>query len=187
MAKLDMTDYRNVLGSFMQDGANDYDPKLIGASIRSIASTGRKMDARIHATAVALAHRSADHRDCSLVPALIDAMPKSARRKALIAWFHAFTNVAIRTDDKGKVTANMHGPKSKMFKVSLDLAKAEGKPFWQAEEAAVDPRAFDDKSFAKAIAGLIARAKGENAKLSPAAMAKLADLEGIAKALAPAK
>lgn len=178
-ASINYTDALAVRTSFAADDGNGYDTKKLSASIGSIRSSGQKLDARIHATAHALMARALSHKDCSLVGGLIDAMPKSARRKALIAWFTAFSNVVILTDKAGKVTAKMHSPGTKSFKDDAEalLDKAWAKPFWSVEEKETDPAAFDSKRFALAVAALIKRAEGDNAALDEDGKAALADLK----------
>ena len=176
MTKVNLLDSAAVLGSMMPAGANDYCPKLIGASIKTIAGNGAKLDARIHATAVALVHRAADHRDASLVPNLISAMPKSSRRKALIAWFHAYSNVIIKVDAKGVVTAGVPKVESKLYR-QPDPVKAEASPFWSVDEKDTDPKAF---LFGKRIAALLKAAEAHVDALSTSDKAVLADLRIIA-------
>jgi hypothetical protein len=183
--KIDMTNPALVLESLKSRDTNGYDTGLLKTSIRTIATAGSKLDARIHATACALLERAADHRDCSLVPSLVEAMPKSSRRKALIAWFHAYSNVRIVVSPKGEVTAGVPKVDSKLY-VEPRSADAFAKPFWSVEEKETDPRAFDDAAFAKAVQSLIARAKSDAASLSPAAAAALADLSLVGQKLAPA-
>jgi hypothetical protein len=178
--KLDMTNPAIALEALKT--GNDYDPKLIASSIRTVASNGAKLDARIHAAACALLSRSDAHNDCSLVPSLLDAMPKSARRKALIAWFHAFSNVFIRVEKNGTIRANMVGKDAKGYKL-VDHASAFAKPFWSVEEKDVDASAFDTLAFAEAVARLIKRATNENAKLDQAGLDALADLKTVAAKL----
>lgn len=183
-AKPDMTNPAIVLDSFKTADSNSYCSTAIGRSIASIRSAGKKLDARIHATGVAIMHRAADHGDCSLLPSLLDAMPKGVRRKAFIAWVHAFSNIRVGEKD-GAFSARMIGKTHKDY-AEPRPGEAFARPFWTVEEQTVSPSAFDDNALAKAVAALIKRAEGENAQLSPAAREKLADLRMIENALAPA-
>ena len=181
MTKPDMINPAIALDALKE--GNDYSPKLIGASIRSIATTGKKLDARIHAAACALLSRSDAHRDCSLVSSLINAMPKSARRKALIAWFHAFSNVLIQVNKDGTVKAIMRGPKAAGYIADVDHAAAFNRPFWTAEEADTKPEAFTTERFAAAVARLIKQAEGTTSALDDAGKAALAELKVVRAAL----
>lgn len=55
--------------------------------ITSIRNRGARMDRDIHETGVLCLEHARDHGDVTLATKLVDAMPKSSRRKALIAWF----------------------------------------------------------------------------------------------------
>ncbi len=62
------------------------DKRDIQKRISSIRNRGAKMDRDIHETAVLCLTHARDHGDITLLSKLVEAMPKSSRRKALIAW-----------------------------------------------------------------------------------------------------
>jgi len=64
--------------------------KQIGNRIASIAKRGKKLDLDIHFCAVQCLLHAEDNGDMTLATRLVDAMPKSGRRKALVAWFRGF-------------------------------------------------------------------------------------------------
>lgn len=64
--------------------------KQIGIRIASIATRGKKLDLDIHFCAVQCMLHAEKHGDFTLSTRLVDAMPKSGRRKALVAWFKGF-------------------------------------------------------------------------------------------------
>lgn len=183
MAKPDMTNPAIVLESLKGKDSNSYDTGAIGRSISAILASGKKLDARIHATGVAIMYRAADHFDCSLMPGLLAAFPNGTRRKAFIAWVHAFSNIRI-TEKDGQFSAKMIGQTHKEY-AEPRPTEAFNKPFWTVEETATDPKAFDDKRFAAAVARLIKQAE-ESASLSPDAKAAVADLKVLNTKLAPA-
>lgn len=136
MAKINYSDHASVLAS-MVDG-NEYSNTKIKSSITTLRDAGVKFDVRVHATAVALLDRILHHRDSSLVPALIEAMPKSARRKDLIAWFHLRSNCVIRVEKTGKVTAGVRKVDDKLYREGLTVLAGEAAPFWIKPEAEND-------------------------------------------------
>lgn len=68
--------------------------------IESIEGRGKKLDADIHRCAVSCLHHADKHGDVTLMQKLIEAMPKSSRRNAVIAWAIEYGRFA--SDEKGK-------------------------------------------------------------------------------------
>lgn len=100
------------------------DSKKLGTAIQSIARRGKKLDQDIHIAGVSCMYHMAMHGDVTLTERLIDAMPKSSRRKALMVWFESFTPVNIdRVEGKVKLKKERSGED---FKVEA----AEAQPFW---------------------------------------------------------
>ena len=100
----------------------------IDKAIKTITTSGAKLDALIQDTAVNVAEHYAQHKDTGLVNRLFLAMPKGSRRNALADWLLKFVavdvNKAIATkkeqpfvsakDDKGvwyKATDALGGAK----------------------------------------------------------------------------
>ncbi|WP_448500715.1 hypothetical protein [Sphingomonas sp.] len=192
MAKTaDLTNPTFVLEGFKTADSNSYCAKKIGRSITDIAKAGKKLDARLHATAFAVMDRAAAHNDCSLAAPLVAAMPRGARRNDMIAWFAAFSNVRIKLDkDSGTFKAGLVSSKAKDFRDAGALADglrdAWAKPFYSVEEAERASNPFDDKRFAAAVARLIKQAEEATSGLSADTQAALADLKAINAKLTPA-
>lgn len=74
----------------------------IDKAIKSITTSGAKLDALIQTTAVHVAEHYAAHKDTGLVNRLFLAMPKGSRRNALADWLLKFVSVAVNTDAKTK-------------------------------------------------------------------------------------
>lgn len=164
---------------------NAYDSDKIGASCRSIAGRGATLDVDIHATAVAAIAVSVDHGDTGCAERLTNAMPKGSRVKTLVQWFAHHSNIALTFDKasasyKAKMVKKDHAD----YKKVINLVKAEANPFWVVPEI-TKPGAFDDIMFAAAVAQLIKRASNENALLSEAGKAALADLRVVAVKVTP--
>lgn len=187
--KLDRTAAAQVLASCME--GNTYSPKAIASNIKWIGQTGPKLDATIHASAIAciavsLPHNEGGHSCFHSAVALVQTLKdlnKSARTKALIAWFHAHSNLRLRIEKDGKVTGGILPQKSKLFRAGIDPMAAWDKPFWVVEEKDTDPREF---SIGLALANLLKRAEKAIAEMSDEEKAALADLKATFDKLAPA-
>lgn len=116
--------------------------------IVSIETQGKKLDVDIHRAACSCLSHAEQHGDVTLATALVDAMPKSGRRKALIHWFVTNGKLAFK---KGDVFSLDKG-KSKSWK----LEEACETPFW---DLIPEP---DIKTLT--IEGLVAMVKNKIAK-----------------------
>ena len=107
------------------------DAKKLGTAITSIRTRGAKLDNDIHTTACSCLFHAAPkevgglgHGDVTLMTKLVDAMPKSGRRKALIHWVNEHSMMGyIEKEQRFKMTK----AKSKSWK----LDKAIETPFWE--------------------------------------------------------
>lgn len=70
----------------------------IDKGIAWVRTTGAKFDAMVHAIACAILVHAKDTGDCSRMAKLVAAMPKSARRAALIRWTTNFSPIAVSQD-----------------------------------------------------------------------------------------
>jgi len=115
-------------------------------NIKTIKTSGAKLDTLIHTTAVILMQRAHDHGDTSLVASLLDAMPKGGRPKALKAWFETFSPIRVNGDGKvGLLAADK--------RVWL-IAEATAKPYWDLNPEK-DVQVFD---LDKALSAILNRA-----------------------------
>ena len=105
-------------------GAANLDKK-----IAAVARKGKKLDTLIHRTAVSCVFHAREHGDSRQLSDLINAMPKSGRRAALIDWVHAHVpydedeTVNTKTEYKLKLRK---GRKPEDFL----LSECAAKPFW---------------------------------------------------------
>jgi hypothetical protein len=74
--------------------------EAIDKGIKWVRSTGAKFDAMVHGIAVAIIVHAKDTGDCSRMAALVTALPKSARRAALIRWATHFSPINVSQDKK---------------------------------------------------------------------------------------
>ncbi len=103
----------------------------LNTAIAKVKTLGVELDKHIHVTAVSVLNHFILHGDCTLATNLVDAMPKSGRKKALIEWFRTFGN--LKYDTKREV----FGKGTKEEQNNLEGAAAM--PFWDLT-AEKDPK-----------------------------------------------
>lgn len=145
-------------------------------NISTIKKSGAKLDQLIHETACIIMQRGAPaelggHGDVSLLLPLLDAMPKSGRPKALLAWFQTFSPITVSGDgNKAGIRKDAKAPQ-------WLIEDAKAKPFWKLNPEK-DVQVFD---FDKAMSALLSRANKQ------AKDGKLVIDEALAKRLAAAR
>ncbi len=148
--------------------------KQINRMIGDIASSGLKLDQKIHLTALACLAHAAQYGDNRLFANLYDAMPKGSRRKALVFWAMNASPYFL-FDKDGAVRFGVYKPEVKAYK-PWDWDTLQAVPFYAVEGAQEALKGEVDKLKAQ-IAALTA---GDINKF----IAKLADrieasLEGV--------
>lgn len=172
-----------------------FDRAKVDKLTKTFRDAGKTWQDRAEALAVAAMHLSLPHEDgghnCpARAIALVNAFPQGSRVKALVGWFHDFTNIRLRYDTKVKAyTGGVLKPTDKSYRKLTPemLAAAAGKPFYSIAEAAPAVGAFTTDNFAKRVAALLKAATDANAKLDAKGTAALADLKVLAAKLEPAK
>lgn len=148
----------------------------INKAIDSIKNRGAKLDASIQLAGLSVLAHASEHGDTTCADRLVLAMPKGARKLALVEWMLAFGQVA-KLDPKADAEAIKAG---RMFKLdrtrTLDLKEAEAKQWHEFKPEAAVSTAFDAQA---AVMALLARLKG--------AESKGMSIEHKAEALAQAK
>lgn len=107
----------------------------IDAGIAWVKNTGSKFDATVHQVAVAIMRHAKDSGDCSRALKLVLAMPKSARRAALINWFGHFSPINVTMDkDVAKCKVGLRKQDAKLY-MPFDVDGADANPFylWEKE------------------------------------------------------
>ena len=97
------------------------DTAKLNALIDSIASRGKRLDNDIHKAGVNCIYHIDQHGDITLAEKLIESMPKSSRKKALVLWFIDNSKLSYNEDEKKYV----YDKTKKTF-----LERAIEKPFW---------------------------------------------------------
>ena len=101
--------------------------------IRDIYHAGRKIDGDIHVAATSCMFHAGEHGDVTLFERLLDAMPKSSRRVALITWGEMYFPITVnRKTGKTKLK-----PKRTAEDWQHDVAQAV--PFWEASKEEAKP------------------------------------------------
>lgn len=118
----------------------------INTAIENIKASGKKLDALIHQVAVSCINHVELHGDIRVCNRLIDSMPKSSRRLALIKWFEDYGKLSYTTETKNFAYDNNK---------ETDLTTAQAVPFWEHTKEQ-NPMIFD---LDKAINNLIKRAE----------------------------
>lgn len=147
----------------------------INRAIDSIKNRGAKLDASIQLAGLSVLAHASEHGDTTCADRLVLAMPKGARKLALVEWMLAFGQLA-----KIDPTVDSKEWRGRMFKLdrtrTLDLKAAEAKQWHKFKPEAAVRTAFDAQA---AVMALLARLKG--------AESKGMSIEHKAEALAQAK
>jgi hypothetical protein len=156
------------------------DITAINKALDSISNRGKKLDGDIHKVACSIMAHFAENRDGKVVERLMEVMPKSSRRKALIDWFEAYVPVTISytngTVDMPKAKAKEWQDFIAEFGTTLKTAIAT--PFWDYKP---EKGAKDAISFEAVVAYIERKAKSE--KFADGAEAKIVELAAYARKL----
>lgn len=147
----------------------------IAKAIDGIAARGKKLDRDIHIAGVSVLSHAYEHGDITLANRLLDALPKSGRRNAMLAWLTSFGPFKLAEDSKHVAYSKLAEP--------LPLAAAIAEPFYEfAPEPVFVP--FDFKASIEAVLKKAEKAladdvhKGEHA-VSVAEIASLRKLIAV--------
>jgi len=104
----------------------DASAAVIDKAIKSIDSRGKKLDIDIHSAACASLNHVTLHGDPTLLNRLINAMPKAARRNALVIWAMKFGKVLLNEDSKTKEERPLVYAKDQ----PVNIEQAQREPFY---------------------------------------------------------
>lgn len=133
----------------------------LNKAIDSIKNRGAKLDASIQQAAVSVLAHASEHGDTTCADRLVQAMPKGARKLALVEFMLAFGQIALldKVADKEAIASG------RVFKLDrerkLDLVQAEITPWHEFKKERAVQEAFDAQ---KAVAAVLARMRGAAAK-----------------------
>lgn len=120
-------------------------------AINSIIRRGVQFDKDVHQAAVSCLYHGEQHGDLTLATRLVNGMPRSSRRKALIHWF---TKHGMMTYKEKEQAFKMDKGKSKAWK----LSDAESVPFWEFTEEK-DPAKLTMEGLVKSVVNRVRKAK----------------------------
>lgn len=154
----------------------------IDKAIKSIRTSGERLDKLIQSTAVSVAEHYAQHSDTGLVNRLYLAMPKGSRRTALASWMIKFIGVEVSTDAATKAEQPFRHAKGKTTDA---IGAAKEQWYDHKPEKALD-EVFDVKAaFAKMLRHIERSTKVEH--FDRPALLGLAKAVGIPESDVPTK
>ena len=109
--------------------------KGLSDGIKWVRTTGNKFDNTVHLIAVAVVVHAKEHGDCSFALRLVEAMPRSARRAALIKWFTAFSPISVTfTKEADKRRVGLRKPGMANFN-EYNIEGARANPYYDWDKA----------------------------------------------------
>lgn len=109
----------------------------IEKNIKDIAAAGKKLDAKVQDTALAIALHSHEHGEVSLVNKLVLAMAdwKGARHKAMHAWLELYAPVMVNPDESAvKAVPYVFNPEKRAASVedrnAIAIANGKAENHW---------------------------------------------------------
>lgn len=155
---------------------------LMATRFTKITNDYGKVNDYVHETAMLIVNHAKDCGDCSTAQKLVMALPASMRREMLILWFHTFTPIVVKNDDKWN--AKMHKEGTKLF-VNWDIEAANATPFFRLAEQNKEAAPLTFEQMVKMVEGLAKRIekKIENGEVEqadvPSAHAIAAKIAGL--------
>lgn len=128
--------------------------KALTKAINSIIRRGVQFDQDVHTAAVSCLFHAEQHGDVTLATRLVNGMPRSSRRKALIHWFSKHGKMAYKEKES---QFKIDKAKSKSWK----LAEAEQVPFWEFTEEK-EPGKLTIEQIVKSVVNRVGKAMQEN-------------------------
>ena len=131
---------------------------LINKAIDSIKNRGAKLDSSIQLAGLSVLAHASEHGDTTCADRLILAMPKGARKLALVEWMLAYGQVRKLDPKNADEAIRIKGGQTFAIDRSrtLDIDSAQGKAWHEFKPEAAIATAFDAQA---AVAALIARLK----------------------------
>lgn len=135
----------------------------IDKAIASIKNRGAKLDASIQQAGLSVLAHASVHGDTTCADRLVAAMPKGARKLALVEWMLAFGEVRkLDPKDPDEAARIKAGAVFKLDRTRmLDLEGADEKQWHEFKPEAAVSTAFDAQA---AVANVLARMRGAVAK-----------------------
>jgi hypothetical protein len=103
--------------------------KKIDQNIKLVKRDGAAWNLLVHTTAVAILVHAQETGDCTRALALVEAMPKSVKRAALIEWFAEYSPIGMNVKER---KVRFHKPDAKAYN-PFDVEKAEANPWHERD------------------------------------------------------
>ena len=130
----------------------------INKAITSIQGRGAKLDSDIQTCGLSVLAHAAQHGDTTVADKLVHAMPKGARKLALVEWMLAYGTIA-KLDTATDKDAIAEGRLFKLDKArTLDLEAAAGTPWHEFKKEADVLTAFDAQAQVKGVLDRLTKA-----------------------------
>lgn len=147
--------------------------------IVSIAGRGKKLDQDMHSAACASLHHVTLHGDPTLLNRLVLALPKAARRNALLLWAVKFGMVALNDDAKTRAERPLVYAKAS----KADIEGAQAQPFFELKNVREGGDAWLYMDFISNVMKTLERHAAEPTIDGARAKAALDSLKGVNEAL----
>ena len=134
------------------------DIKQVEKNIKSITTSGAKLDELIQTTAHAILEHTAANRDNGLMNRLWFAMPKGSRRNALAEYMMRYSTLVVNTSEKTKDTQPFVVSKEKKDATAEQLATAATVKWYSCKPEASLLQTFDVATAFKAMMHKIEKA-----------------------------
>ena len=156
----------------------------IDKAITSIANRGARLDNDIQLAGLSVLAHTAEHGDTGVMDRLVNAMPKSARKLALVEWMLAYGRARkLNPHDKDEAKAIKDGRVFKFDKErTLDLEGAIANPWVGFKKEAPVHTAFDAQAAVKSVLARLAAASKNGLTVENKAQA-LAEAQALVAAL----
>ena len=156
----------------------------IDKAIASIGRRGAKLDDDIQLAGLSVLAHTAEHGDTGVMDRLVHAMPKSARKLALVEWMLAYGRARkLDINDKDEAKAIKEGRVFKFDKErKLDLEGAIENPWVGFKKEAPVHTAFDAQAAVKSVLARLAAASKNGLTVENKAQA-LAEAQALVAAL----
>lgn len=153
--------------------------KDIEKVIVSIAGRGKKLDQDMHSAACASLHHVTLHGDPTLLNRLVLALPKAARRNALVLWATKFGMVALNDDAKTRAERPLVYAKGN----KADIEGAQAQPFFELKNVREGGDSWLYMDFISNVMKTLERHAAEPTIDGARAKAALDSLKGVNEAL----
>lgn len=127
----------------------------IKKAIKWIATTGAKLQEKIHETAVECLKHAATHGDATLMDQLVKALPAGQRVEALVLWTTAFSPIRWEKEDGQRAGVKLLSAKRKNY-VPFDIDGAAAQPYYSFSKEN-EQKQMTLEQILKMVPGLIKR------------------------------